>query len=366
MESKIATAAWVTAPGQWEPGALRWCFYDCNVLGDPAFAIFTANPYAINASYPASILVGTASMNVNVVKISGGAPASGLTCVAMKDGNLIGKAITDSNGNATIVFDPLVNDPGDAQLIISGYNCTPVAFNFAVIPAPGPYVVYATNVVNDPTGNLNSQPDFGESILLTTGMKNLGGTDATNILVTLRTLDPYITLADTSEVYPLIAAGDTLSIENAFSFSLADSIPDQHTATFTLVATGTSVWTSNFQLTCNAPHLACGSLAIDDNTSGNGNGRLDPGETANLIIPALNNGHSTCANAIASIASTSPWLTILSPTCQLGTIASNGSVNGIFQVQVVIRLLPEKLSILLLMYYQVIILPALPSIPLSA
>ena len=44
MMSKIKTAPWVTAPGQWEPGALRWCFYCCNVFGDPAFEIWTDEP----------------------------------------------------------------------------------------------------------------------------------------------------------------------------------------------------------------------------------------------------------------------------------------------------------------------------------
>jgi len=44
MMSKIATAPWVTAPGQWEPGALRWCFYDCNIFGDPAMEIWTDEP----------------------------------------------------------------------------------------------------------------------------------------------------------------------------------------------------------------------------------------------------------------------------------------------------------------------------------
>jgi len=44
MVSKIKTAPWVTAPGQWEPGALRWCFYDCNAFGDPAMEIWTDNP----------------------------------------------------------------------------------------------------------------------------------------------------------------------------------------------------------------------------------------------------------------------------------------------------------------------------------
>jgi len=43
VQSKIKTAPWVTVPGQFEPGAQRWCFYCCNVLGDPAMEIQTDN-----------------------------------------------------------------------------------------------------------------------------------------------------------------------------------------------------------------------------------------------------------------------------------------------------------------------------------
>ena len=44
MMSKVLTAPWVTAPGQWEEGALRWCFYACNIFGDPAMEIWTDEP----------------------------------------------------------------------------------------------------------------------------------------------------------------------------------------------------------------------------------------------------------------------------------------------------------------------------------
>lgn len=42
--SKVKTAPWVTLPGEWEPGAQRWCHYDCNAFGDPALQIWTADP----------------------------------------------------------------------------------------------------------------------------------------------------------------------------------------------------------------------------------------------------------------------------------------------------------------------------------
>jgi hypothetical protein len=126
MESKIASAAWVTAPGQWEPGALRWCFYGCNVLGDPALAVFTDNPFAIDTKYPATVSLGTLKIDVNVS--SSGKPVSDLVCVVLKDGSILGKSTTNVSGNAIINFDVPVKESGEAQLIVSGYNCVPKSY----------------------------------------------------------------------------------------------------------------------------------------------------------------------------------------------------------------------------------------------
>ena len=44
MISKIKTAPWVGVSGEFEPGAQRWCHYDCNLFGDPALEIWTQEP----------------------------------------------------------------------------------------------------------------------------------------------------------------------------------------------------------------------------------------------------------------------------------------------------------------------------------
>lgn len=135
MESKIATAPWVTAPGQWEPGAIRWCFYDCNVLGDPALAVFTDNSISINTVYPATILTGVSSMNISVT--SSDLPVQNLTCVLIKDGAIVGESVTDILGQAVISYDVAVQNLGQAQLTISGFNCTPVSYPVTFIDYTG-------------------------------------------------------------------------------------------------------------------------------------------------------------------------------------------------------------------------------------
>ena len=130
LESKIETAPWVNAPGQWEEGALRWCFYDNNVLGDPAMGIWTNEPIPLQVNYSYSIPPGAPSVDVSVT--SGSNPVAGLTCVVLKDSILYGVGITDSLGNTTITLDPPITELGNAELIISGYNCPPASYSLII------------------------------------------------------------------------------------------------------------------------------------------------------------------------------------------------------------------------------------------
>lgn len=127
LESRIATAPWVNAPGQWEEGALRWCFYDCNVLGDPAMAVWTNEPLDIVTTYPATIATGSSSFEVTV--INQGNPAKGLKVAAIKNDVLIGSGYTGANGVAVVPLDSTINMAGPAQIVVSGYNCKPTVYN---------------------------------------------------------------------------------------------------------------------------------------------------------------------------------------------------------------------------------------------
>lgn len=42
--SKIKTAPWVGLPGEFEPGAQRWCHFGCTLFGDPALTVWTEEP----------------------------------------------------------------------------------------------------------------------------------------------------------------------------------------------------------------------------------------------------------------------------------------------------------------------------------
>jgi len=118
--SKIRTAPWVTAMGQWEQNALRWNFYTINILGDPAMRMFTDTPSEAEVDWDLSVL-GEAQLGASVSLDSD--PAEGVGIAVMDTaGILVGFGRTDISGNANITLSSRVL-PGDSVLCyISGEN----------------------------------------------------------------------------------------------------------------------------------------------------------------------------------------------------------------------------------------------------
>lgn len=334
MESKIQTSPWVTAPGQHEEGALRWCFYDCNILGDPAMAVWTDEPISINVTYPSTLTIGIDSININVS--SSGVPMNNFNCTLFKNESLHGIATTDTLGNATIYIDPMITDPGDAELIVSGYNCLPQTYTISFIPAVGAYVTYESHILTEITGNSNGLPDYGEDCYLEISMHNSGAGDANdlNVNITYNSTGPWITITDSSEFYGNIPSGTSLSVPEGFRINIADNVPDQTQAEILVSAEdGTKeIWTSTFSLVLLAPVLDIGDFTIDDSNGGNGNMVLDPGETAIVTIQVINSGHSDGVNSHVELHTINPYVSITDTMYFIGCLPVGNMFNAIFEI----------------------------------
>ncbi|HQF01929.1 MAG TPA: C25 family cysteine peptidase [Bacteroidales bacterium] len=328
--SRIKTAPWVNAPGQWEEGALRWCFYDCNVLGESALRIWTDEPVDITASYQNALPIGVPSIQIS---ISGNGSVEGLACTLIKEGVTHGTAITNSSGLAEIIFDPPITELGEAIIYISGYNCLLNEFPLIVIPNDGAYVIYESSLVNDSQGNGNGLPDYTESILLTTTLKNVGSSQADNVTASLTSANPYVTITNNSAYFGTIPGQGSLTIEDAFEFDIAGNVPDQQAILFNIEAVGQNNWSSGFSIIANAPNLVKDDIIINDASNGNNNGILDPGETADMVITIINSGHAEAYSVKASLTSADQYITVNTTTPQsLGNMTPEQSIPATFSV----------------------------------
>ena len=324
MVSKIETAPWVNAPGQWEEGALRWCFYDCNVLGDPAMMVWTDEPVSIDVQYEQVILMGVQNYQAEVS--SNGSSLENMSCVLMKEGIVYGIGKTDEYGIANIAIDPIFPAPGEAQLIVSGYNCFPETFDLTVIPG-GIFVAYTSHEINDITGNANGLADYGEAIQLSLEIMNYGTENTENIEVTLSSSDEFVTITDDTENYGIIPAGEAVSIENGFAVEIANNIPDQHEILFIVSATdGNEVWESNFEITAYSPILKMNEFIIS------GDGRIDPGETVDIMISIQNNGSSEAYNILGELSVNTSYITINTSSQNYGDVLGGEMMEKSFSV----------------------------------
>ncbi|NTV83459.1 MAG: hypothetical protein HGA23_04040, partial [Bacteroidales bacterium] len=143
LKSKSETAPFVELSGEFEPGATRWCFYDNNLLGDPMMALWTEEPYQVEASFPELIPIGAGSVLVQVEGPQG--ICRNFTCSIYRNDTLFGAANTDATGTALIdlEYEP---DEGPISLVVSGYNILPQYFEIQV----SDYWLGLTNIWNNP------------------------------------------------------------------------------------------------------------------------------------------------------------------------------------------------------------------------
>lgn len=123
-EGKIMTAPWVNAPGQWEEGALRWNFYDLNMMGDVAVSPWHDEPFTPNVNYPTEILEGMTSMEVKVTN-ENGEGLKNFRCSLFDGEELLGVAYTDESGLAIIEFSEPVELADGMNLIVTGCDAWP-------------------------------------------------------------------------------------------------------------------------------------------------------------------------------------------------------------------------------------------------
>ena len=302
-----------------------WDIY--NILGDPSLMIYYSVPPELSVSYDPLLPLGSTSFTINTEPYAYAAIS--------KDGVLHGAALADSLGTAIISLTPF-SVPGTANVVVTKQNAQPYIGTVIVVSPDGPYILLDEYVLNDSLGNNNDLADYGEDITFDITLENVGNSDAINVTATLSTEDTNVIITDDFQEWGNIASGDSSLQEDAFAVTIADFVPDQHIVDFDMLIEDESkeIWNSGFSIILNSPVLNAGTLTIDDSQGGNGNGRLDKGETADIIISTSNAGHSDAFGTIGTLTSTSGDITINTGTYDIDTLLVGATKEAVFNITV--------------------------------
>ncbi len=301
-----------------------WEIY--HLMGDPSLMVYMSQPPVTNANYAGLMPLGAATFTVNTEPYA----YVGIS----KDGVLHGAGITNAAGFVELTMNPTITIPGTADIVVTRQNGQPYIGTVNVASPSGPYLSLESFVIDDNTGNNNGEADYSEDIALDITLENFGSSLATNVSATLSSTDSYIYISDNTQAWNNIPSGTTSTETGAFGLIISIDVPDQHMVEFEIEMTdGSEFWNTTFQITIQAPALEFGiNLTIDDAIGGDANGRLDPGETVDVIIPVFNTGHSNSPAASAILSSSNSFLTINDASSSLGVINVGSSNNTVFNI----------------------------------
>ncbi len=292
------------------------------IFGDASLQVRTDTPAEMSISNPAIIF----GVDYTTTVTSEGNPVPN-ALVSICQGENVYSGLTDNNGNITLTANWNV---GPCTFTVTAFNKETIYNADAnVIPADGPFILLDSVNYSDNNDNV---PNYDEDVNISINSHNVGQDTATNASAVLSTEDSNVEITNANASIGDIAANQTIPTENAFTVHIANNIPDQYSVPFTVTYTsGNNTWTSNFNMTVNAPAFEIGNFVVND-ADGNNNGLLDPGETANIIIPLNNIGHAISPAIIGNLTSGSDLITIQNGTANASEINPDGTTNLSFTV----------------------------------
>lgn len=260
---------------------------------------------------------------------SNGSPVEGAMVCLSQNGEYF-SAITDASGSVSITN---TLTPGTAKLVVTAFNTETKYEDATVVPPGGPFIVVNECTIDDAAGNGNGQADYGESILMNVSAENVGSDPAYGVDAILSSTDPYQTITDPAHSYGDISAGQVVQGNGAFALDVAEDVPDGHTAVFEVEFNdgNKASWTGSMTITFHAPVMELGTFDIDDQ-AGNGNGKIDPGETVDISIEILNDGSAAAYDVSGELICPDPFVTVSQSTMNYGDIEGGNSETKTFSV----------------------------------
>jgi hypothetical protein len=298
---------------------IEWC-----LMGDPALRVRTAPPRTVVARFPAAVNTGVQSFAVRCS--AGGAPLPDAIVCLWQDSTVYTVDTTDAAGSAALSINPTA--PGELQVTVTARNARPFLGVSRVQHRGGAWLSYLKHALADspPAGNGDGWAGPGETVAVPLWVANDGDSIARSTRVTLRCADPLITLLDSAIAFGDIPAHDSGSTgAPGFRFHLSDQVEDGRGIDFGLViAANGAEWPGGFRVTAGAPVLEFPGWFVRD-TAGNGDGILDPGETADIAVRLRNGGRGTGTGIQLRLRARDSRLALLDSTATLPDLPPGSS-----------------------------------------
>ena len=254
-----------------------WTFF-----GDPSTNIRTAPATVMNVIHDDVILIDQEEFVVDVGE-------DGALIAISRDGELLSSAYS-VGGVAILDLGDAASEPGDLDLVVTGFNSFPYETEVMVISPEGAFVVIDDVEVG--YGSVESgHLLYGWENNLNLSLSNVGTDNASDVTVAISSDNEYLSVIQGTANYSNIGSNQSVVVEG-LNVNLDWNVPNGEIINIMFnISSGDNVWESTIPFIAQAPEISLDSVV----------GNLDTGEDALLEISLSNIGSAAINYPIVSL-----------------------------------------------------------------
>ncbi|MFC2170818.1 C25 family cysteine peptidase [Calditrichota bacterium] len=301
---------------------MRWCYYELNLFGDPSLDLYTDTPEELDIDLPQVYSLGDDYLTLSA---NGEAWA---VIVIIWDDEVIRVGQTDALGNANIPLE--LDNPGELTVNIIAHNHLRYSGTVQVIAADGPFPTVTECIVADnESGNGNGRADFGEEITLEMEIVNLGLDPITSMTVSLESYSSALEFETDEMTVENLEAGESVILDcpATIDVEVTDNTHARVMVHFISDENEEDRWEREISIPLHAPRLFMAIDKANDENDGNGNHRLNPGETSTMVVTVRNEGSADLSDATLEVYCDNPYITNLEASDETFSVSAEGSMD---------------------------------------
>jgi hypothetical protein len=296
------------------------------IFGDPTTMVRTAVPTPLVLTHVPTSPIGTSSLTIT-------GNVEGAVVSVTQNGVVLATG-TISGGSAVLNFNPL-SSLDSLEVIGFSFNTKPYLGGVTIVPNTGPYVGNHNWNLADLNGNGQQTANYNDTLRVLFNLENVGNGPSNNVIGTLTSTDPYLSILDNTANFGNMAAGNYSGLVDAFGIKIATYVPNNHQASLNvaLADDAGNTWNFTVQLTILAP-----VLQVTDNyfteTSGLIDQSLESGENADVVLVLNNTGGALSPDIFGTLSTSSSFVHIVNQNVTGNPLSVGNSDNYTFQIEV--------------------------------
>ena len=289
--------------------------------GDAFLRIFTESPQPIETEHEAAISCFTP---FHITAPEGTQIA--LTSSYGGQLHILATAIGTGQEQTLTVMEHIPD--GSIRLTITGQNLMRYEEDIPIQPIDRAFVLVDSIDING--GNLSLH--YNQSAATDITLTNIGTEGCQGGTVTITADSEYLTVTQGETSFTALAPHESLTIEDAFTFELSDAVPDRTQIPIIITSHfGDETYEQEYYIMALSPNITAQLIGIDD-TGGNENGLLDPGEYATLTFRVTNNGQYLANQPHISLQHKDGYVRVVTPEQTLNDLEIDQSADVNFEV----------------------------------